>query len=96
MWMARKRPLAGILMLFFASYTAGLLLFFNLSRMRLPVVPVAILFAGFALVESYARLRAHEFRSLAVPAALATPIPETMALPPSYSRFPDSSRSNPT
>ena len=31
-WLGRSRPLAWILMLFFASYTAGLLLFFNLSR----------------------------------------------------------------
>ena len=71
MWMARKRPLAWILILFFISYTAGLLLFFNLSRMRLPVVPVAIGFAGFALVECFERLRARDLRSLAIPAALA-------------------------
>ena len=71
MWMARRRPLAWILILFFISYTAGLLLFFNLSRMRLPVVPVAIGFAGFALVESFERLRARDLRSLAIPAALA-------------------------
>ncbi len=71
MWMARARPLAAILILFFASYTAGLLLFFNLSRMRLPIVPVAIVFAGFAIVEVFERARARDLRSLAVPIALA-------------------------
>lgn len=71
MWLARNRPLAWIPMLFFASYTAGIVLFFNLSRMRLPVVPVAILFAGFALAEVHARLRARELRSLIVPVAIA-------------------------
>ena len=70
-WLARRNPLAWILIFFFASYTAGLLLFFNLSRMRLPVVPVAIAFAGFALVECFERLRARDLRSLIVPAALA-------------------------
>jgi 4-amino-4-deoxy-L-arabinose transferase-like glycosyltransferase len=71
MWLGRTNRLAWILMLFFASYTAGLLLFFNLSRMRLPVVPVAIVFAGFALAELFERARRKDLRGLALPIALA-------------------------
>ncbi len=70
MWMARRNRIAWIPMLYFASYTTGILLFFNLSRMRLPVVPVAIAFAGFALTELFERGRERELRSLAVPALL--------------------------
>lgn len=70
MWLGRRNRLAWIPMLFFASYTAGLLLFFNLSRMRLPIVPVAIVFAGFALVELFERGRRRDLRGLAVPIAL--------------------------
>ena len=71
MWLGRANRLAWILVLFFASYTAGLLLFFNLSRMRLPIVPVAIVFAGFAIVELYVRGRQRDFRGLAVASTLA-------------------------
>lgn len=69
-WMARARRFAWIPMLYFASYTAGILLFFNLSRMRLPVVPVAIAFAGFAVVELFERCRTRRLRSVAIPVLL--------------------------
>lgn len=69
----RRRP-ARILMVFFATYTAGLLLFFNLARMRLPVVPVAIVFAGFALSEGWQRLCRRDLRSLALPTLLAVAV----------------------
>jgi 4-amino-4-deoxy-L-arabinose transferase-like glycosyltransferase len=45
----RERP-AAVLIAFFATYSAGLLPFFVLSRLRLPVVPVVIAFAAIALV----------------------------------------------
>ena len=70
MAMSYRRREARVLMLFFASYTAGILLFFNLSRMRLPVVPVAIVFAGFAIVEGWDRLRRRELRGLVLPGLL--------------------------
>jgi len=70
LWIGRGRRLAPILVLFFVSYTAGLLLFFNLSRMRLPVVPVAIVFAGHALVVLAARIRGRDLRAVVVPAAI--------------------------
>lgn len=70
MTLARIRPLAHIPMLFVASYTAGILLFFNLSRMRMPVVPVSIVFAAFALVTIFDRVRARDLRALALPAAI--------------------------
>lgn len=70
MWMARRNRLASIPMLYFAAYTGGILLFFNLSRMRLPVVPVAIAFAGFALVELLDRWRRRDRWGLVVPLAL--------------------------
>lgn len=69
--LARDRPLARIPMLFAASYTAGIVLFFNLSRMRLPVVPVAIVFASFALVSLFERARARDYRRMALPTAVA-------------------------
>ncbi len=71
MLLGRRNRLAWIPLLFFVSYTAGLLLFFNLSRMRLPTVPVALLFAGHALAELVARGRRRELRGLVVPIALA-------------------------
>ncbi len=70
MLLAWRRPLAQILILFFFAYGSGLLIFFNLSRMRLPVVPVAIIFAGFALVQLWDLARARDYRRLAAPLAV--------------------------
>lgn len=67
MFLAIRRPMAQVLILFFFAYASGLLIFFNLSRMRLPVVPVAILFAGFALVQLWSFARARDLRRLAAP-----------------------------
>lgn len=62
-----RRPLCVVLALFVFSYSAGILLFFNLSRLRLPIVPVLILFAAYALVTGIERLRTRNARGLAVP-----------------------------
>jgi len=73
-WFARRLRLTPILVLFLASYASGLVMFFNLSRMRLPLVPVAIVFASFALVQFAERLRRRDLRGLVVPAAIASAI----------------------
>jgi tetratricopeptide (TPR) repeat protein len=56
-----------ILALFVFSYSAGILLFFNLSRLRLPIVPVLIMFAAFALVRFAQMARLRDWRSMALP-----------------------------
>ena len=79
MFLSRKRPLAVVLILFFFSYASGLLLFFNLSRMRLPVVPVVILFAAFFLGHLWNLVRKRELKQLVVPGlALAVLYPITL------------------
>ena len=66
--LARRRPLAVVLGLFVVSYSAGILLFFNLSRLRLPIVPVLIVFSAHALVAGGAIARAGPRRALMIPA----------------------------
>ena len=46
----RHRPQAGLLLLCTGAYSASLLLFFITGRYRLPLVPLLLLFAGYALV----------------------------------------------
>ncbi|HEX5065011.1 MAG TPA: glycosyltransferase family 39 protein [Myxococcota bacterium] len=55
--LAWRRREAQPLIAFFAVYAAGLLPFFILSRLRLPLVPVVIAFAALALVQGPALLR---------------------------------------
>jgi len=63
---------AALLIAFFATYAAGLLPFFVLSRLRLPLVPVVIAFAALALVRIAAIVRERESRrALALVAVLA-------------------------
>lgn len=45
----RRRPQAGLLLLCIGAYSASLLLFFITSRYRLPLVPLLLPFAGYAL-----------------------------------------------
>jgi tetratricopeptide (TPR) repeat protein len=65
-WRDRR---AALLIAFFAAYAAGLLPFFVLSRLRLPLVPVVIAFAALALVGLAERWRRGE--RVAVARALA-------------------------
>jgi 4-amino-4-deoxy-L-arabinose transferase-like glycosyltransferase len=57
---ARKDPRALLLIAFFATYALGLLPFFVLSRLRLPLAPVVIVFAALALARIAASLRRRE------------------------------------
>lgn len=66
---ARRRRGVVLLLAFWFAYAASLLMFFNLSRLRLPLVPLVIVFGAFALVQIAQRLRARQLRA-AVPALL--------------------------
>jgi tetratricopeptide (TPR) repeat protein len=62
---AWRRRDALLLQGFALAYAASLLVFFNLSRLRLPIVPIVIVFAGFGLVEIARRLRRRDFAGAA-------------------------------
>jgi len=62
-----RRPLVVVLALFVVTYSAGIVLFFNLSRLRLPIVPALIILAAFAIVEGIRLYRARVFKKLIVP-----------------------------
>jgi 4-amino-4-deoxy-L-arabinose transferase-like glycosyltransferase len=64
-WFARGRREARLLLLFGVAYALGLLIFFNLSRLRLPLVPLVLLFGAFGVTEIVRRLRAREWRTCA-------------------------------
>ncbi|OGC92204.1 MAG: hypothetical protein A2142_09485 [candidate division Zixibacteria bacterium RBG_16_48_11] len=49
------------------SYMLTVVFFFVADRFRLPVIPVLIIFAGFALVQSWDRLRQKAYRQLILP-----------------------------
>ncbi|MEM7409782.1 MAG: glycosyltransferase family 39 protein [Myxococcota bacterium] len=57
-------PLYGLL----ATYLSTALIFFVLSRYRMPALPVLMVFAGAGAVALYDGLRAQEWRRLALPA----------------------------
>lgn len=65
-----RNRLMQLLMLYFLAYASGIVLFFNLSRLRLPLVPVLILLAATALVFTGRRVRERDPKSLIVPALL--------------------------
>jgi len=69
-WGRRERD-AWLLAGFVASYALSVLLFYNMSRYRIPLVPPLLVFAGLALVEGTARARRREWRRLAPAAAVA-------------------------
>ncbi|MGH0032438.1 MAG: glycosyltransferase family 39 protein [Myxococcota bacterium] len=69
-WFARRERNAWLLLAFAAGYAASLVVFFNLSRLRLPLAPLMILFAAHGAVEIFRRARAREWRSLAAAAAV--------------------------
>ena len=61
---ARRRRGVVLLLAFCLAYTASLLLFFNLSRLRLPLVPMVIAFGAFGLVQITQRLLARQLRAV--------------------------------
>lgn len=70
LWWGRREPDAWLLAAFVASYALSVLLFYNMSRYRIPLVPALLVFAGYALVDGAARARRRAWRGL-VPAAAA-------------------------
>jgi tetratricopeptide (TPR) repeat protein len=52
-----------------AVYLVTALAFFVLSRYRVPVVPLLLIFAAVGVVQAVERVRARDWRGLAVPAA---------------------------
>ncbi|HEU4753303.1 MAG TPA: tetratricopeptide repeat protein [Armatimonadota bacterium] len=67
----RARPESRLLSGFALLYTASFVLFFVADRFRLPVVPVLLLFAAYAVVTLAEQLRAPSRRGLASTLALA-------------------------
>ncbi len=61
---SRNRSGARLLMLFFLSYSATLVLFFVCSRFRMPVVPVLLLFSSSALSRMWQLSRRNRKRLL--------------------------------
>ena len=62
----RHRPQAGLLLLCTGAYSASLLLFFITGRYRLPLVPLLLLFAGYALVWLVEQRRDRQWRLLGI------------------------------
>jgi tetratricopeptide (TPR) repeat protein len=54
----KRRSALAILYLFVISYMVGVIIFFVNGRFRLPVIPVLIVFASYALCYLYAEFRA--------------------------------------
>ena len=74
---ARRQRGAWLLLAFAAGYAASLVVFFNLSRLRLPLAPILILFAAVGLVELFRLARARRWKTLAAAlgfVALALPL----------------------
>jgi tetratricopeptide (TPR) repeat protein len=74
---ARGNRNAQLLTAYFATYAASVILFYNVSRYRIPAAPIAIVLAAAALVHLARRARARDLRAV-VPAlfflTLAWPI----------------------
>ena len=66
----RYRPQAGLLLLCIGAYSASLLLFFVTSRYRLPLVPLLLPFAGYALVWLVQQGQARQWRRLGIGVAV--------------------------
>lgn len=62
----RHRPEAGLLLLCTGAYSASLLLFFITGRYRLPLVPLLLLFAGYALSWLVEQRRDRQWRPLGI------------------------------
>ena len=70
MVLAWRRPQAGLLLLCIGAYSASLLLFFVTSRYRLPLVPLLLPFAGYALVWLVQQGQARQWRRLGIGVAV--------------------------
>jgi len=65
MFFARRSRRAQLMILFFVSYASTILLTFNMSRYRMPLVPVVIVFASAALWRIVGFARARSWRAAA-------------------------------
>ena len=68
-WRRRWEPGILLVLLFLLAYVISVVLFFVSARYRTPVVPVLILFAGYALYWGYERIKERSFRAMAYPLA---------------------------
>ena len=87
---ARRDRRALLLVLYGASYAASVILFYNMSRYRVPVVPVVIVFAAAALMELFDRARNKEIRRLWPPLVflgLAYPVVHQPLIEPDFSIY---------
>jgi len=66
----RCRPQAGLLLLCTGAYSTSLLFFFITGRYRLPLVPLLLLFAGYALIWLVQQGQARQWRPLGSGVAL--------------------------
>jgi len=69
-----RDPRARLLLVYFAVYAATVILTFNMGRYRMPLVPVAMVFAGAALAHGAALARARRWPVLAGAALLLVPL----------------------
>ncbi|MFP8882277.1 MAG: glycosyltransferase family 39 protein [Myxococcota bacterium] len=69
-WLARRKRSAWLLVLFFASYAASVVLFFNVSRYRIPALPAVFVFAGYAISQAIELAKRRDYRAVVIPAAL--------------------------
>jgi 4-amino-4-deoxy-L-arabinose transferase-like glycosyltransferase len=65
---ARRNRGAWLLTLFFASYGSSVILFYNMSRYRIPVAPVVIVFSAVCLSELAGAARRRRLKTLAASA----------------------------
>ncbi len=70
MWLARRRRSAWLLLLFFVSYAASVVLFFNVSRYRIPSLPALFVFAGYAVSQAVELARRRDYRAMLISAVL--------------------------
>jgi 4-amino-4-deoxy-L-arabinose transferase-like glycosyltransferase len=70
MWLARRNGAARPLLIFFVTYASSVIAFYNMSRYRMPVVPVLLVFAGFTLVWGFEAVVERRWRAAAVLAAV--------------------------
>jgi tetratricopeptide (TPR) repeat protein len=58
------------LLLFFLSYAASVVLFFNVSRYRIPALPAVFVFAGYAISQAIGLAKRRDYRAVVIPAVL--------------------------
>lgn|SRR5574341_378272 len=62
----KRGPQISLIMLFIFSYMLSVIMFFVTSRYRLPVLPFLIIFASFAVIETYRRISNRKLKNTAL------------------------------